>query len=175
MIYFETPRLIFRDWHDQDLIELIRMNKDVKAMEYFPGILTEQETTEFYQRIQAEFSSLGFGLYAVETKSTGNFIGFMGFHQATFKADFTPCIEIGWRLKVEFWGNGYATEGAKACMDYGFKNLNLDSIYSFTAKINERSENVMKKIGMIKIKEFMHPNVAADSPLEKHVLYCLNA
>jgi ribosomal-protein-alanine N-acetyltransferase len=171
MIYFETQRLIFRDWKKQDLSELQLINKDTRVMEYFPKILSEEETNLFYNTIQAEFCDLGYGLYAVETKCSGDFIGFIGFHRATFNADFTPCVEIGWRLKYDFWGNGYATEGASGCLDYGFRKFSFDKVYSFTAKLNIRSENVMKKTGMIKIREFNHPNVYDESPLREHVLY----
>lgn len=174
MIYFETQRLIFRDWKEQDLKEFRIMNKDIRVMKYFPNTLTEQETDAFYHRIQDEFKNYGYGLYAVETKHNSEFIGFLGFHRATFKATFTPCVEIGWRLKFEAWGNGYATEGAKACLKYGFESLNFQEIYSFTAKTNFQSENVMKKIGMSKITEFKHPNVDENSPLWEHVLYYIN-
>lgn len=174
MICFETERLIFRDWKEQDLIELRMMNKDVRVMKNFPNTLTEQETDAFHNGIQDEFKSLGYGRYAVETKHNSEFIGFIGFHRATFNAAFTPCVEIGWRLKYEAWGKGYATEGAKACLKFGFDTLGFRKVYSFTAKVNLQSENVMKKIAMVKIGEFDHPNVAKDSPLYKHVLYCLN-
>ncbi|WP_041272465.1 GNAT family N-acetyltransferase [Desulfitobacterium hafniense] len=170
MIYFETPRLIFRDWKEQDLREFRMMNKDSRVMRYFPETLTEQETDSLYEMIRDELS-LGYGAYAVETKDNHEFIGFIGFHRATFAAAFTPCVEIAWRLNYAAWGKGYATEGAKACLDYGFNTLGLDEVYSFTAKANLPSENVMKKLGMKKVMEFKHPHVAENSPLAEHVLY----
>ncbi|MDP4146703.1 MAG: GNAT family N-acetyltransferase [Bacillota bacterium] len=172
MIHFETQRLIFRDWKEQDLKEFRIMNKDLMVMKYFPKVLTDQETDLFYGRIQDEFSDFGYGLYAVETKHNNEFIGFIGFHRATFDATFTPCVEIGWRLKHEAWGNGYATEGAKACLKYGLHTLGFDKVYSFTAKVNLQSQNVMKKIGLKKVMEFKHPNIIENSPLCEHVLYC---
>ncbi len=174
MIYFETKRLVFRDWNVQDLYEFQIMNKDSRVMKYFPKLLSEEETTAFYNRIIADFTNCGYGLYAVEAKDNNSFIGFIGFHQASFEASFTPCIEIGWRLKYEAWGKGYATEGAEACLRYGFERLKFNKIYSFTAKINNPSENVMKKIGMVKVMEFEHPKVPEGSSLRKHVLYSTN-
>lgn len=174
MIYFETERLIFRHWKEDDLKEFRVMNKDLNVMKYFPKILTEQETDLFYNRIQDEFSDLGYGLYAVETKYNNEFIGFIGFHTATFNASFTPCVEIGWRLKYKAWGKGYATEGAKACLKYGLHTFNFDKVYSFTSKVNLQSQNIMKKIGMNKVMEFKHPNIKENSPLCQHVLYSLN-
>lgn len=172
MIYFETQRLIFRDWEEQDLDEFRLMNKDIRVMEYFPNRLTDEESDTFYHRIQDEFKNFRYGLYAVEAKLNSEFIGFIGFHRATFDAAFTPCVEIGWRLKYDAWGNGYAAEGAKACLKYGFESLGFDKVYSFTAKINLRSESVMKKVGMKKIMEFRHPNISESSSLCEHVLYC---
>lgn len=171
MIYIETPRLRLRDWEETDLEPFSRMNADEKVMEYFPKTLSAEETNGFYRNIAAEFEECGFGLYAVELQENKEFIGFIGFHRAMFEADFTPCIEIGWRLKQEAWGRGYATEGAKACLQYGFSKLGFTDIYSFTAEINTPSKNVMSKIGMNYLKSFDHPKVEKTSPLSKHVLF----
>jgi RimJ/RimL family protein N-acetyltransferase len=81
----------------------------------------------------------------------------------------------GWRLKKEAWGREYATEGAAACLRYGFSELGLDEVYSFTAEVNEPSRNVMKKIGMNFVKTFSHPRVDPGSPLSRHVLYLIHA
>lgn len=171
MIYFTTTRLVFRDWQPRDLADFRTMNQDSSVMAYFPNILTDQETDSFYQVIQDEFVQLGYGLFAVDTQADGQFIGFIGFHRATFPASFTPCLEIGWRLKREVWGKGLATEGALACLRYGFDQLNINEVYSFTSKINRRSERVMQKIGMTKLAEFQHPSIAPDHRLCHHVLY----
>ncbi|MBT2681696.1 GNAT family N-acetyltransferase [Bacillus sp. ISL-35] len=171
MIYLETPRLILRNWSAADLEHFCLMNADQDVMQYFPRVLSSAETEKFYQSILAEFKEYGFGLYAVEEKRTKEFIGFIGFHRATFDADFTPCIEIGWRLKKDAWGQGYATEGARACLEYGFNELGFSEVVSFTAEINKPSINVMRKIGMNPVKTFHHPRVDQGSPLKKHVLY----
>lgn len=173
MIYIETPRLIMRSWKDEDIKEFRRLNSDEIVMRYFPKTLSDKEADAFLEAIQEELTAHNYGLYAVEVKENGEFIGFIGFHKATFDADFTPCIEIGWRLKKEAWGHGYATEGAKACIKYGFEQLGLKEIYSFTAEINKPSENVMKKLGMSYVKSFNHPKVESISPLFKHVLYSI--
>lgn len=171
MIYIETPRLRLRDWQEADFEPFSQMNADEEVMKFFPKTLSKQESDAFAQAIIAEIKEFGFGLYAVEVKETSEFIGFIGFHRATFESDFTPCVEIGWRLKKEEWGRGYATEGAKACLQYGFEELGFDEIYSFTAAINEPSKHVMRKIGLQFVKEFDHPRIDKDSSLLKHVLY----
>ncbi|MDI4643672.1 GNAT family N-acetyltransferase [Cohnella hashimotonis] len=171
MIYLETERLKLRDWEEADLEPFCRMNADETVMRYFPKTLSAEQTTAFYRSIAAEFKECGFGFYAVEETQSQAFIGFIGFHRATFEADFTPCIEIGWRLKKEAWGKGYATEGATACLQYGFNELGFNDIYSFTAEVNKPSENVMRKIGMRFVRTFNHPKVEEDSPIRKHVLF----
>ncbi|MFC4558335.1 GNAT family N-acetyltransferase [Virgibacillus kekensis] len=171
MIYINTPRLTLRDWKSEDLAPFRHMNNDPEVMRYFPNTLTSQETNKFYEVIQQEIHDHGYGLYAVVTNDTNEFIGFIGFHRATFEADFNPCVEIGFRLKKEAWGKGFATEGARACLEYGFAELGFNKIYSFTAKINAPSQNVMKKIGLQFEREFNHPNVDPESKLYRHVLY----
>ncbi|PPA70662.1 GNAT family N-acetyltransferase [Jeotgalibacillus proteolyticus] len=171
MVYIETERLLLRSWKEEDLKPFRLMNEDKEVMRYFPKSLSKKETDLFYQVIAAEFGETGFGLYAAEEKETKEFIGFIGFHRAVFSADFTPCIEIGWRLKKDAWGKGYATEGASACLNYGFNELGFRDIYSFTARVNEPSINVMKKIGMTFQGSFSHPKVEEGSVLKEHVLY----
>lgn len=169
--YIETPRLILRGWKEEDIPTFARLNKDDKAMEFFLNKLSYQETLDFYNRIQKEFSTNGYGLYAVEKKEDHMFIGYVGLHNITFDVDFAPAVEIGWRLLPEVWNQGYATEAASACLEYAKTTLGLKELYSFTSLPNKHSERVMQKIGMVKNKEFNHPLVSPGHPLRRHVLY----
>ncbi len=171
MIYIETPRLLLRDWSDADLPLFAAMNADPAVMEFFPGTLTPAESEAFYRRIRDEFADSGYGLYAVERKIDGCFIGYTGLHRALFEADFTPCIEIGWRLCHAAWGNGFAPEAAAAVLDYAFGLLGMTEVCSFTAAVNLRSQRVMEKIGMEPAGRFVHPSLPRESPLSEHVLY----
>ena len=166
----ETDRLILRLWKSEDLPLFTEMNKDPRVMRYFPAILTDKQTESFYNRIQSEFERNGWGLYAVELKSNGTFIGYVGLHEIGFDADFTPGVEIGWRLATDFHNQGLATEAAKEVLKLARQN-GLQRLYSFTTKQNAPSERVMQKIGMTKVGEFEHPNLSTDSPLRTHVLY----
>ena len=166
----ETDRLILRLWKSEDLPLFTEMNKDPRVMRYFPAILTDEQTESFYNRIQSEFERNGWGLYAVELKSNGTFIGYVGLHEIGFDADFTPGVEIGWRLATDFHNQGLATEAAKEVLKLARQN-GLQRLYSFTTKQNAPSERVMQKIGMIKVGEFEHPNLSTYSPLRTHVLY----
>jgi RimJ/RimL family protein N-acetyltransferase len=106
----------------------------------------------------------------------GPFIGFVGLSVPRFTAPFTPCVEIGWRLSREHWGNGYASEAASACLHFGFEKLTLKQIVAFTVPINKRSIGVMERIGMSRnpADDFDHPNLPLGDPLQRHVLYRLN-
>lgn len=170
MKYIETDRLVLRDWKPEDLPLFIAMNKDDRVMRFFPSVLTEKETELFFSRIQSEFDRNGWGLYAVELKSTSRFIGYVGLHEIGFDADFTPGVEIGWRLDADYHNQGFATEAANAVLELA-GSKGLKRLYSFTAQKNIPSERVMQKIGMTKVGEFEHPNLPENSPLRTHVLY----
>ncbi len=169
--YIETSRLILRDWKEEDIPAFARMNADPHVMEFFLHPLTPEESLAFYHRIQNEFQTCGFGLYAVERKEDHAFMGYTGLHQITFDVDFAPGIEIGWRLAHEYWGRGYAPEAATACLEYARESLDIKELFSFTSLPNQRSERVMQKIGMERVREFDHPLVPAEHPLHRHVLY----
>lgn len=168
-----SDRLILRPWQEEDLAPFARMNADPIVMEYFPCCLSQQESDELAKRIQNHFKKYGFGFWAVEIPKVTKFAGFIGLSIPAFEAHFTPCVEIGWRLKKEYWGQGYATEGAKVSLEFGFKQLHLKEIVSLTAIQNLRSRRVMEKIGMIHQPQddFQHPLLPKSHPLSDHVLY----
>ena len=168
---FESQRLGFRNWKESDIIPFAKMNSDLEVMQYFPQPLSREETINLVNRIHLHFEKWGFGLWAVEEKESEIFIGFIGLNYADFESSFTPCIEIGWRLDSRFWGKGYASEGARLCLQKGFEEFNLKEIYSFTSVLNTKSENVMIKIEMKKVMEFEHPKLENENRLCKHVLY----
>ena len=170
-IDIETPRLLLRRWQDSDLEPYVRLNADTEVMRYFPVPYSSSQTKAFYDLIQQEFADYGYGLYATEEKASGRFMGYIGFHHAKLAVNFCPCIEIGWRLDKAFWNKGYATEGAKACLDYGFSHLGFEKVYSFTAIVNLPSERIMQKIGMKLEGHFEHPDIPEGHPLRSHVFY----
>lgn len=172
---FESERLRFRRWKDNDRQVFARMNADPEVMEYFPAPLSRDESDRLIDRFEQHTEEKGFGIWAVERKEDGAFIGFIGLLEVSFEADFQGAVEIGWRLDNKFWKRGYATEGAKACLDYGFNALGLSEILSFTATLNQPSETVMQRIGMKKAGEFDHPKLERGSPLKRHVLYKITA
>lgn len=169
----ETQRLLLREWRPKDILPFSKMNSDAEVMRYFPKTLSIEETEGFVSRIEDHWHQKGFGLWATELKSTHEFMGFIGLATATFKASFTPCVEIGWRLDKKFWNQGLATEGAAAVLDFGFKNIRCEQIFSFTSRLNLPSQRVMQKIGMNRAKnyDFEHPKIEIGNPLKAHVTY----
>lgn len=171
---FKSERLGFRKWKKEDLTEFHELNSDLNVMEFFPKPLTKNETSKFIERLQKHHEKHGYTYFAVETLKTEEFIGFIGLAYQDYKSDFTPATDIGWRLKKSAWGKGYATEGAKKCIDYGFNTLNLDTIISVYAEKNEKSKNVMEKIGMKYIGEFNHPELKEYPEYEKCICFKIN-
>src|SRR3989344_4831839 len=148
MNVIQTQRLILRTWKEGDADEYYHINQDPKVIEFLRGSLTLQEVQDFITFSNQQFDRLGYTLWAVEEISTGKLMGFIGLNSPPWDAHFTPCVEIGWRLGSEYLGKGYATEGAKAVLKYGFETVGLKEIVSFTVPANARSIRVMEKIGM---------------------------
>ena len=171
----ETHRLRLRPWRDEDLPAFAAMNSDSRVMEFFPKVLSRGESDALAARIRGKLEQNGFGFWAVEVPSVADFIGFVGLSVPGFEAHFTPCVEIGWRLAYEHWGKGFATEAAKASRDFGFAELRLDQIVSFTVPNNLRSRRVMERIGMTHspTDDFEHPGLPEGHRMRLHVLYRL--
>jgi RimJ/RimL family protein N-acetyltransferase len=168
-----TDRLILRAWCDADREAFAAMNADPEVMRYFPSTLTREESDRQIDRIVERTASRGFGFWAVEMPGVAEFAGFIGLSVPGFEAPFTPCVEIGWRLARAFWNQGYATEGARASLRYGFETLGVTEIVAFTAVGNAPSRRVMDKIGMTRDPEgdFDHPLVPVGHPHRRQVLY----
>lgn len=165
----QTSRLVLRAWREDDFDAFAAMNADPRVMEYFPAPLTREESAAFFGHIREEFQTEGFGLYAVERISDGLLLGYTGLHRVTFDG-LCGQIEIGWRLRADAWGNGYAPEAAQACLALAAK-LGIEEIIAFTAVANLRSQRVMQKIGMECVGQFNHPTLPEGHPLRRHVLY----
>ena len=179
-IVLETDRLILRTWTQADVDKLAVMNMDPRVMEYFPSTQDYQTTVKLIEHSNNLFSQYGFCLYATELKETGEMIGFVGlnipdFDIPNFKPIQKPIVEMGWRLAFEYWGKGYATEGAKAVLDQGFNTLNLKEIVAFTPFNNLRSRRVMEKIGLKHNEKDDYDAKSFDenNPAKRQVLYRL--
>jgi RimJ/RimL family protein N-acetyltransferase len=166
-----TDRL--RRWRPSDRDPFAAMNADPRVMEYFLSPLSREVSDSFIPKMEEAFERRGFGWCAVEVVGEALFVGFIGLSVPSFETHFTPCVEIGWRLAAAYWNRGYATEGARAALAFGFDELQLNEIVAFTVPANVRSRRVMEKLGMTHnpADDFDHPNIPEGHPLRRHVLY----
>lgn len=168
-----TERLLLRAWRPADREPFAALNADPEVMEHFAAPLTRADSHAFVDRIEATLATQGWGLWAVEVPGLAEFIGFIGLAVPRFEADFTPCVEVGWRLARAAWGQGFAPEGATEVLRLAFDELQLDEVVSFTAVGNAKSRRVMEKIGMTHEPgdQFDHPSLPLGHPLSRHVIY----
>lgn len=165
-----TPRLRLREWLDKDLDAFAVLNADRRVMAHFPAPLSPAESAAFLEHIRTEYTVEGYGLYALERHGETTPIGYTGLHRVGFAGELHGRIEIGWRLRAEAWGCGYATEAARACLVHA-ATIGTGEIVSFTATGNLRSQRVMQRMGMEYVGAFDHPALPAGHPLRRHVLY----
>ena len=168
-----TDRLLLRQWRDSDREPFAALNADPAVMEHFPAPQTREQSDALIDRNRPLIDERGWGLWALEVRDTGEFIGFTGLSVPSFEAHFMPAVEIGWRLAKGAWGNGYATEAARAALAHGFGPGGLDEVVSFTTTTNLPSQRVMQRIGMVhdQAGDFDHPRVEDGHSLQRHVLY----
>jgi len=173
MKVIETERLILRTWAAHDADAYFRINQDPRVYEFLLGPITREQVNAFIESSIQSFNDHRFCLFAVALKENNALIGFIGLSIPKFEAHFTPCVEIGWRLSSQHWGKGYATEGARAVLDYGFNTIGLGEIVAFTVPANKRAIQVMEKLSMKRDLDgdFPHPLVTEGHPLSHHVLY----
>ena len=168
-----TERLRLREWREADKALLAEIHSDPEVMQFLGGVKSFEETCEVVDLLVSMFRSGEPGFWAAERISDGALIGWLGLHNLGPEYPFGPALEIGWRLGRRFWNQGYATEGARAALNYAFDTLNASRVFGFTALANARSEAVMQRIGMKKVKggDFAHPDFLATDPHSVHVLY----
>lgn len=177
VLTLRTARLVLRPWRDEDLEPFAALNADPCVMRHFAKTLGRAESDAQAERIRNAMASCGWGFWAVECRGVAPFLGFTGLSVPSFDAPFTPCVEIGWRLARAYWGQGYAGEAARAALDYGFEILGLREIVAFTARSNERSIAVMRRLGMTNdpADDFLHPLLPEGHPVRPHVLFRITA
>jgi RimJ/RimL family protein N-acetyltransferase len=166
-----TERLLMRPWRDSDRLPFAALNADPDVMRYFPAALDRAESDQLIDRIEGRFDQQGFGLWALEIRESGEFIGFTGLNLMPDGVPGAGDQEVGWRLDQRAWHKGYATEAARAALDVGLNRLGLPVIWSMTAVINQRSQAVMQRLGMVRQRLFDHPRIEIGHDLRAHVVY----
>lgn len=174
-----TARLVLRSFAPADRDAFAAMNADPRVMAYYPSPLTREQSDAFVARIAATWSELGFGLWALERRDDATFVGYAGLWPVSDGVPVsnrpTPCVEVGWRLAADAWGQGFATEAAREALRFGFGKRALAEVVSFTAVANCRSRAVMERLGMVRdvLGDFEHPALPEHHRLREHVLYRL--
>jgi len=172
-----TSRLLLRQWREDDIAPATAMFADPAVMQYLSA-LSERGLSvgAWVARQRAHWAAHGFGQWVVELSGAANFIGVVGLETVSYEAHFTPAVEVAWRLAHDYWGQGYATEAARAAVACGFEQLRLGEIVAVTAPANRRSRRVMERLGMTRSPDddFDHPGVPA-GPLKRCVLYRLRS
>jgi len=166
-----TARLTLRQWREADLAPFAAMHADPVTMQFLPRCPSRAESDEFARRLQGELAARGWGLWAVEHRARGEFLGFVGLAAPAFEAHFNPCTEIAWRLGREHWGCGYATEAAREGLRFALATLAVPEVVSCAALDNVRSQAVMRRLGMRQDGGFEHPRLPPGHRLRSHVLY----
>ena len=168
-----TNRLKLAVFSQSHVSELVRLDADPEVMRYFPATLSSEESAALLQRIIEHQRINEYSLFALHLKESDAFVGWCGLMKVPFSAHFAPAVEIGWRLNKIFWGKGLAPEAAKSVLRFGFLELGLSEIVSFTAELNQPSIRVMQKIRMKCNPEdtFNHPKLPSNHPLQRHILY----
>lgn len=175
MFQLITERLILREWKDEDFEALHELCSDPEVMKYFPKIHTEEDTWAMIGRLRERMSQDGFCFFACELKETKETIGILGASKIRFEGPIKNAVEIGWRMRRNFWNKGYSTEGAKEVARFLFDDIGLETIYAFAVPENKPSLKVMTKIGMEyeENMDFIHPDVPENAQYRKHVVYSL--
>jgi len=164
-------QVTLRQWRNSDLEPYAEMNADPGVMRYFPSLLSREQSEASLARQRAFIEQRGWGLWVLDVE--GQFAGFVGLAIPSFEAPFMPCVEVGWRLRREYWGKGLAYRGALQALDYGFNTLKLPEIVSFTATANVPSRRLMERLGFVRdaTSDFDHPSISEGHELRRHVLY----
>lgn len=172
-IIISTGRLELRLWRPEDIAPFQAFSCAPEVTRYLPGPMTMEQAAAFAEAQNTAFARHRCCYFAAAEQDTGELAGFVGLRYQDFAAPFAPCFELGWRLRPASWGKGYATEGARAAMRYGFEVLGLEQIFAFTVPDNARSRSVMERLGMRHdaANDFAHPALPAGHPLSRHVLY----
>jgi RimJ/RimL family protein N-acetyltransferase len=173
----ETPRLVLRQWNDDDVERWADMNADPRVMEFFPSTMDRERSQQQAALMHDDLEKNGYGWFVIERKDRPGFAGVLALDDIRYEMPFEPLREIGWRLPVESWGNGYATEGARALLRFAFEELQWPEVIAMTAVINMRSRRVMEKLGMTHdpAEDFDHPRVPDGLAIKRHVLYRISS
>ncbi len=171
----ETPRLVLRPWRQADVAEFVRVTNTPEVMATLGGVMAPEDFAGIFARIDACQKEHGFSLWLAERRADGALLGFCGMKVAN-AGPIAGEVEIGWRLRADAWGQGYAREGAQACLDWAWRNLTVPRVVAITAVTNTRSWGLMERLGMTRLwdMDFEHPSLPQGHSLRPHITYAMD-
>lgn len=175
MAMLETARLLLRPWQFGDGQAFAALCADPEVMRYFPAPLSAVESARLLTRFSVDIEKRGWGFWVVERLEDRQFVGMVGLNPTEADFPFSGRVEVGWRLARPFWAMGYATEAARACVDFAFTVLKEPSLVAFTTIANLPSQAVMHRLGMMPGGFFAHPRLPKRHPLCPHVWFSLDS
>lgn len=172
MIKLETEHLILRQWKEEDLLPYSKLTSNKEVMKFFPKNLSIEESNAAARKFMGLIEKRKWGFWAVEEKSSSQFLGYAGLHVPSTQFPFSPCVEIGWRMEDKYWANGYVEEVGEEILKDAFNRIGLEDIVYFSSIHNKKAENILRKLGMKKeMILFNHPFVKVEHELSEHYLY----
>lgn len=159
--YIETERLILRDLQTNDRAAMYRLDSDPKVHRFLGNqpISSMEEVDEVIEKIQWQYAQFGIGRWAAIEKKSGEFIGWTGLKFITEEENNrSHFYDVGYRLLPNFWGQGFATESAKAALQYGFQTMNLEEIIGTCHEENLASRRALEKCGLTFVEKFIYKN-----------------
>lgn len=168
-----SERLILRGWREDDAAPFLAMGNDPEVMRHLGPPQSRADVDAAIARQNGFLAGLGYCFWALERREDGAFLGFCGLKPGAAGTPIEREVEIGWRLRRDAWGQGYAREAAQASLDWGWASLDVAGVAAITTVDNKRSWGLMERLGMTRVRrdDFDHPGVPADSPLRPHITY----
>lgn len=171
----QTPRLVLRAFCENDREPFAAINADPRVHYWLGGPIDRATSDASLDEVNAQIARHGFGLWAAEHRADRRLAGMIGLKPTPPDLPVSPAIEVGWHLAVAYWGQGLAAEGARAALDWAFRNLAVREVISTTAASNLRSQGVMRRLGMTPqpSRTFDHPHLPAEHPLRPHLVFAI--
>ncbi len=154
-----TKRLLLRQWQPEDLEPFIQMAADPEVMAYIGDGTprTSEEAAASFDQIRKGWTRGPFGLFAIELLENQQFIGFCGLSEPAFLPEVLPSVELGWRIRRDMWGNGLASEAARAVADWAFDTLEQQRLVSVIHVNNLASHKLAEGLGMVRERRTIVP------------------
>lgn len=171
----DTPRLVLRCWRAEDIAPIMAHLNTPAVMRWLGGVGDTTLYRSLFERMDASQRAHGHSFWIVERKADGALLGLCGLYRTARPG--TPVdglTEIGWRLREDAWGMGYAREAAEASLNLAFATLGLERVVAFTVRQNAPSWGLMQTLGMVRARELDHRLAGVDADIANHIVYAID-